>query len=290
MEDRKITDMLSGYLCGESPSPDVDSSMEAREAFDKFIQRKRVAETALRRRHIRIVSVAVAAIAAALAVFVIPASLHRQKGENLTEYVASAGEIEELTLPDSSLVWLNSSSRLTCASGYGVSNRNLTLEGEAYFDVVKDSLPFVVSTGRAAVKVLGTAFNLRDYPEEESASVSLFRGSVSFGGKSSTLVLEPGQSAVLRSKKGKPELLERQIPASWKDGVLYFDDCPMEQICRELSRVYGIPVTISDKKLKELRFSAELSAGSHTLEETLEVLSLTNRLKFRKSEEGYEVF
>ncbi len=289
MEERKMTDMLSRYLSGENLSRNNDSDLEAQEAFDKFVKRKRRAETTRHRCHIWITTAAVAACAAVLAVFVIPASVKSPDSGKVFEAVSSAGQVQEVTLPDGSHVWLNAASRLVCSSGFGTNDRNVTLEGEAYFDAVRDSLlPLVVSTGRARVMVLGTAFSLRDYPDDESASVSLYRGSVSFGTGGSSIILEPGQSAIIRGNA--PELLDRQIPASWRDGVLFFDDCPLERVCSDISRAYGVPVTISDSQLKELRFSARLSTRNHTLEETLDILSLTNKLRFRKSGKGYEVF
>lgn len=289
MTDSKMTDMLRSYLSGDNPSRDGDSAAQTQEAYGQFIRRKRLAGSR-RRRYIWTGVAVLGACAAVLAVFVVPSSLKRGTGEAVFEAVASAGEIKEVTLPDKSTAVLNSSSRIVCPPGFGKEHRQVTLEGQAYFDVVKGNSPFVVSSQSAKVTVSGTAFDFREYPDDESASLSLLRGRVSFGSDSSSVVLRPGQSAVLRRKDGSIHLLERLVPPLWKEGVLYFDDCPLEIVCNDISRIYGTPVTISDPALRQLRFSAQLSAREYGIEEILDILSLTDKLSFRKNGNGYEVF
>ncbi|NDF46439.1 MAG: hypothetical protein EB125_12360, partial [Betaproteobacteria bacterium] len=85
----------------------------------------------------------------------------------------------KLTLPDGSKVWLNASSKLTYGNGFGEKHREIWLEGEGYFDVARNpDKPFIIHTSVLDVKVLGTRFNLKAYPDEATTETSLLHGSV----------------------------------------------------------------------------------------------------------------
>lgn len=93
---------------------------------------------------------------------------------------APLGSRTKLTLPDGTLVWLNAGSRITYSQGFGVGNRKIELIGEGYFEVKRnEEVPFLVKTNSLLVKVLGTKFNFRDYPDDAEAVVSLSEGKVS---------------------------------------------------------------------------------------------------------------
>lgn len=92
---------------------------------------------------------------------------------------APLGSRTKLTLPDGTLVWLNAGSRITYSQGFGVGNRKIELIGEGYFEVKRnEEVPFLVKTNSLLVKVLGTKFNFRDYPDDAEAIVSLSEGKV----------------------------------------------------------------------------------------------------------------
>jgi transmembrane sensor len=88
------------------------------------------------------------------------------------------GTKSRIVLPDSSVVWLNSGSRIAYNEAFGHSNRHLTLTGEAFFDVRKSTMPFIIKTADIQIKVLGTAFNVRSYPSERKTETSLIHGRV----------------------------------------------------------------------------------------------------------------
>lgn len=127
---------------------------------------------------------AVAAAAIALAV-ALPWAGYEYATSSMTRQLAqirvssSDGSISEVRLPDGSRVWLNARSHIEYSQGFGISDRNVKLTGEACFDVSKNKeLPFVVSTKSANLKVLGTRFTFRDYPEDQCVTVKLMRGHV----------------------------------------------------------------------------------------------------------------
>ena len=133
-----------------------------------------------------------------IALYLLVRPLDHQVKNNLAlnEVIAKPGTKIHLLLPDGSKVWLNSESRLQYKGKFSDSLREVTLEGEAFFDVVKDKThPFIVHTSDIDVRVLGTAFNVKSYPKESSIEATLIRGMIQVINKkdaaSSKIILHP---------------------------------------------------------------------------------------------------
>lgn len=116
---------------------------------------------------------------------------------------APLGARTKLYLPDGTLVWLNAGSKITYSQGFGMDNRQLSLEGEGYFEVVHNQdLPFEIHTHEVDLRVLGTKFNFKSYPDDEEVMVNLLEGKVALynGMKSmSELFLSPNEKMVLKA-------------------------------------------------------------------------------------------
>ena len=97
---------------------------------------------------------------------------------NFSEVSTKPGSRSKLVLPDGSMVWLNAGSKITYGSNFGTLNRNIQLTGEAFFDVKKSNIPFIIHTSAVQIKVLGTAFDVKAYPTEHTIETSLIRGKV----------------------------------------------------------------------------------------------------------------
>lgn len=288
----KIEDILEQYLKGEDVLPAGKGTEEAMAAFRQFQGRR---DAALKRR--KRIWLWTAAVSAAACIAIVAGIAFRSQTPAPEEvFIASApvGEIVNVTLPDGTAVWLNGSSRISCSKEFGVKDRAVSLEGEGYFEVVRnESLPMVISTASASVTVLGTTFDFREYPEDAEASVVLYEGHVNFtdaAGKG--LDLLPGQAAMLDKASGELAYVttDTSHPAAWRNGLLIFEDCTLERICRDLSNAYGTAIKISDPALLQLRFTAEFNVRTQTLSDVLEVLSLTRHISFRLSETGAEIF
>lgn len=285
-------EMIKRYLEGEDIVPAKSDGDQAMLAFREFKRRKD--ETLRRKKIIRWT----AAISAAACIAIIAGSLfgiRLLKPSGRFTASAPAGEVENVTLPDGTGVWLNSGSSITCSKQFGVKDRQVNLSGEGYFEVTKnEKLPFVVNTGAASVTVLGTKFDFRDYSADSEASLILYEGSVTFARPSGeSLDLTPGQSAILDKRSGKISLASDTLtgmPAAWRNGILVFEDCTLERICRELSGAYGTSIRISDPSLMQLRFTAEFDTHGQSLSDVLDALSLTRHISFRITEAGAEVF
>lgn len=167
------------------------------------------------------------------------------------------GEKKEITLPDGSQIWLNADSRLSYPESF--TQRQIKLEGEAFFDVARmEDSPFEIYSGEAKTTVLGTSFNVRAYPEEESIQISVTSGTVTFeerrGDEKVTLV--KNTSAILSKTKQTIEKTEEAISnaTSWKTEFFDFNDIPVALILADLERHFGIRFDVRNSKVKTVPY------------------------------------
>ncbi|HEX3010388.1 MAG TPA: FecR domain-containing protein [Bacteroidales bacterium] len=192
-----------------------------------------------------------------------------------------------LTLPDRSRLWVNSGSKVIYNNKFGIDNRDIQIIGEAYFDVAKNAkLPFVVHAGNVKIKALGTAFNVKAYPEEKRVETTLIRGSVEIKkeGKKDAVLLRPSEKLVIINSSEAPLIssqtdqkalrkedeltdeplsnevaIDKQVDTeketAWKEGKLIFDREPLETLTIQLMRKYDVSFSFEDEKLKDYKFS-----------------------------------
>lgn len=206
---------------------------------------------------------------------------------------APLGSRTKLVLPDGTLVWLNAGTRMTYSQGFGVVNREIILEGEGYFEVTKNKeIPFVVRTKELGLKVLGTKFNFRDYPEDKEVVVSLLEGKVeldNFLRLDKKCSLKSDERALLNKRTGKMEI-ESVIASNsseWTAGYLFFDEELLPDIVRELERSYNVKIQLADTTLNNFRFYGNFTRKEQTIEEVMEVLSSTGKIEY--TIEGREI-
>ena len=170
------------------------------------------------------------------------------------QVTAPAGEMEKIALPDGSVAQLNSASRLTYRRSLFGSEREVTLEGEAFFEVTRGKEPFTVSTFNATVKVLGTRFNVRAREDEPrpSTTVTVEEGEVALAGKgipAEPVELRPGQMSRVTGGRGvpiPPEPAEAPRASVWKEGGLSVQGQSLGALARELERRFGKSIRIGD--------------------------------------------
>src|SRR5437773_11061947 len=139
----------------------------------------------------------------------------QSKAVAINEIEAKKGARSYMLLPDGTKVWLNSDSKLEYKDNFNDSIREVTLSGEAYFDVVKDAAhPFIVHTSDIDIRVLGTAFNVKSYPKESSIETTLIHGLIEVTNKklpgSPKVILNPHEKLVFRKQEN------RQLPVTDK--------------------------------------------------------------------------
>ena len=202
-----------------------------------------------------------------------------------------------VVLPDGSVVILHTNSTLQLAGGFGHTNRELTLSGEALFDITSNEAhPFIVHTAAVNVEVLGTLFNVNAYPENAFTETSLFRGKVAVSLKDhpeKKLILTPSQKWVVRNTTGikNSPVEDRKVPLSvdpvnhkaqeiaWVRSRIKIEDEPLETIAGKLQSWYGIPIVFTDNDVKGYRYSGTFE--SETVVKALEALQLSYPFNFR---------
>lgn len=198
---------------------------------------------------------------------------------------APYGAKTKLYLPDGTLVWLNAGSSIKYSQGFGIHDRKLTLTGEAYFEVTKDEKKtFEVTADDLTVRVLGTKFNFRNYADEEEARVTLLEGKVSVKNaiNGEEVKLDPNQQAAYDKTTLVSSIVDVKAKRSseWTKGIIFFDEERLPDITRELERLYNVQITIKDESLKNYRFYGSFYRTDQTIQEVMDVLSSTNRLRY----------
>lgn len=192
------------------------------------------------------------------------------------------GQKANITLPDGSLVWINSDSKLIYGSGFNDRERVLLLEGEAYFEVSPDKdRPFIVKTNDLSVKALGTSFDVKSYTDESEISTVLMTGKVEVCSFSDRQILLPNERIVFNRQTGKLKkntVYDAKDYASWKDNILNFEAESFENIVRVLERYYNTRIVFETESLKQYRFTG--TPGNTSLESILQILSLTSPLDY----------
>lgn len=208
--------------------------------------------------------------------------------ENFAEIVVEAplGSRTKLFLPDGTLVWLNAGSRMSYSQGFGVEKREVNLVGEGYFEVKKnEELPFSVQTKSLRVRVVGTKFNFRDYPEDNEVMVTLLEGKVVLNNlirPEKELSLAPNERVILDKQSGKMQL-ERVVASNalqWKNGYLFFDEELLPDIAKKLERSYNVKVYIANEALRKYRFYGNFVRSEQSIREVLDVLSATGKIRY----------
>ncbi|MGD9558549.1 MAG: FecR family protein [Mangrovibacterium sp.] len=189
------------------------------------------------------------------------------------------GDKTSVILPDSSLVWLNSGSRLIFNSDFRSGSRLVCLEGEAYFSVKKDpDRPFHVRTSGLDVTVLGTEFNLKAYAGEENVTATLVKGSLKVCGGRQSTVLKPAQKVIFDREKKKMvilELTDLSPEIEWRNGRLVFLNQSLEELKPKLERWFDVEIQFADHLVKERKFT-----GTIERESILNVISYFDRSKY----------
>ena len=227
-------------------------------------------------------------------------------------YVSKAGERKSFQLPDGSKVVLNAGSTLYLEDGFNTGKRSLTLEGEAFFDVAQNaSSPFVIHTAAMDITVLGTAFNVKAYKNDETNETSLVSGlvKVSFKSNDHQLLLHPNEKVVvpLRQtiiRKVKPVKANKipeppvnysiaslthipqdstAVELSWVDNRLIFANENLGEIARKLERWYDVKIRFESEDMKQYRFTGNFN--KETLLRVLEVMQLSRGFSFRFEDE-----
>jgi Fe2+-dicitrate sensor, membrane component len=197
------------------------------------------------------------------------------QSHELTIQVPNGGQYQ-VNLPDGTKVWLNSASTLKYPLQFAAEKREVSLSGEAYFEVSKNPhQPFIVKSRNQEVKVLGTIFNINSYSNRQFVETTLLEGSVNVNQHR----LVPGQRSLISNMS--IQILPANIEAAiaWKKGYFLFDNEPLDQILATLSRWYNVEFEYESLSTKQLTFWGSIDKNQ-SLRKTLTFLESTDQLKF----------
>jgi ferric-dicitrate binding protein FerR (iron transport regulator) len=202
-------------------------------------------------------------------------------------HIPRSGEYS-LVLSDGTKVFLNSMSKLTFPVRFSGGMRKVTLEGEACFEVRKDTLrPFIVHTSGLQVQVLGTTFNVKAYPDESHIYATLVEGSVRINTpeQQEPLILEPDRQAIYT--RGETAVQVREVDAAqftaWTRGQYLFEDQTLDEMMTTLSRWYDFTYRYSNDSLKTIRFGGKLDK-SQSIYPILKMVQATGKVKVTVNE------
>ena len=215
-----------------------------------------------------------------------------------------------LVLSDGTKVWLNAGSSLSYDSTFNINLREVSLTGEAFFDVAKNKLkPFIIHTSKIDIKVVGTEFNVRSYATDKTTEASLIRGSIEVSFKNNPenkILLKPNEKIVV-DNDGKFENIAKnnllagtrkinQVPGvaiknltyetktgtiietSWVENKLIFQDESFDEIAHQLERWYGVSIVFKNEQLKENHLTGNFT--NETIRQALDALKLTAGFRY----------
>ncbi len=243
------------------------------------------------RRHRPIVRrlVAAAAAAAVLVAAWTGWRFIRSTAPVLQQLSSAPGGKSRVTLPDGSIVWLNSNTQLHYEkNSFGKQHREITLTGEAFFDIAKsDGIPFIIHAGNVNIRVLGTAFNVRAYAGDSAVFTTLVRGKIAVSFQEKTVVLRPDEKltipvarlAATFQQKHLEKDSSGQLPEiSWLNNKLAFDNTSFGELAAKMSQWYGVTFHFESAGLQQLRFSGIIDTES--IDEALKMLQLSRPFNF----------
>ncbi len=204
---------------------------------------------------------------------------------NQTIYVP-AGQRAEVLLADGSKVWLNANTTFTFPSVFQQKSREVTLRGEAYFDVAHDdSKLFRVKTGAYDIRVAGTEFNVRAYPGRQDFEVSLIRGSVEVTkpDAESGILLNPNEMIFVKDERLYKSGITHSAYFLWKDGIISFDDETFQEIVSKLELYFDLRIDVKNDRTLRYRYTGKFRSKDG-VEHILKVLQLRQKFTYSVDE------
>lgn len=195
-----------------------------------------------------------------------------------------AGQRINVVLPDGTSVWVNSKSTLTYPVAFNTEQRNVYLEGQAYFDVAKNKdVPFIVNTQEGSVKALGTAFDVISLSDDNVFETMLLEGSVEVSlstDLSRKVILIPNQKATVSEGDFSITTVEDQNPYEWRNGLVSFRNKKFKEIMTILEKTYDIDIELKDANVGDQMYTGKFRI-SDGIQYALDVLSLYKKIDYK---------
>ncbi|WP_183557915.1 FecR family protein [Mucilaginibacter sp. SP1R1] len=270
----------------------------------------------LKRSNVNLVMVLTGIAACFLIVFAVYLFKVKKSKESITNgalsFSSPLGKKKSIILTDGTKIILNGGSKLTVAGNYNISQRDVILEGEGYFDVIHNAQkPFTVHTAKINIKDIGTIFNVKAYATDKTTEASLIKGAVEITLNNKTkskILLNPNHKLVLLNNKdlniaeGKKTVKElfivrkvtkntdgnSVVETDWTQNKLTFSDQPFDEIAVQMERWYGVKIDIINPDVRAYHFTATFDHEDIT--QVLEALKLSGNFKYRKEDNVISIY
>ena len=202
-------------------------------------------------------------------------------------YSSYGQKTKTVSLNDGTKVHLNAGTTLSYSKNFNSTSREVTLNGEAYFEVEKGSSPFIISTDLAKVTVLGTKFNVRS--REDGFEIGVNEGKVKIENKTKSIDLKKGEQVDISIDQPKIISVSKvsNFYPGWKNNKLICDNSSLEKICKELERRYDIKIQFQDNLQKNTTISGIIDLSPNNLDSVLSSISLLSKRKFKLQGDSY---
>lgn len=218
-----------------------------------------------------------------LAAYLLEVLIPEKRDIRMLEVRTNPGMTTSLTLPDGTKVNLNSESSLVYPETFEGDLRSVRLEGEAFFEVVKNpEKRFVVTTPHnASVEVLGTSFNMEAFKWDSIVSTTLISGKVAFISRSGQVNMKPGEKLVYNIQADRASIYQTNGEAeiSWKNGMIIFRKTPFEEALRMLTKRFNVDFVVSNNKYVKDFYTGSFT--NHRLEQILDIFNASSGIKWR---------
>ena len=204
------------------------------------------------------------------------------------EFSTPSGQRALLKLHDGTTVWLNARSTLRYPNHFDKKERRVELDGEAFFEVKRnEEAPFIVSTEKANIKVLGTKFNVFAYKGDEEFNASLVEGSVkvySGDNDAEALQIAPHECVFWTGEKLEKSYYDNTDFLLWKEGIYAFDDVPFSEIIRKLELYYDVKIIVKDQSIYNWEYTGKFRQRDG-IDQILHMIQKIHKFKISKDEE-----
>lgn len=213
------------------------------------------------------------------------------KSQQYNTIIVPPGQRINVLLSDNTNVWLNANTTFRYPSKFARKNREVFLDGEAWFDVSKNKKkPFIVKTDQGEVRVTGTTFNLEAYSEYKNFVTSLFEGSVDIYQNNAKLAtLKPNQKGMLQNDRYFISTIDNTDEYLWRNGLIAFNNMKLEDILLELEKYFDIQIEINTKKLPQHRYTGKFRQADG-VDYALRVLQKSIHFSYSRDDEKQIIY
>lgn len=204
-----------------------------------------------------------------------------------------AGQRINITLTDGTNVWLNARTSLSYPVKFSKKNRQVVLDGEAYFDVAKDNnKPFIVQTEKYNVEVLGTKFDVDAYSEAGEFATTLMSGSVrvsSAANPEETLTLKPDNKVYLKDGKLHVTTVDDYNSYRWKEGLICFKNATFISIMKDFEKYYGLNIQVKNKEVRKFLYTGKFRQ-TDGIDYALRVLQKDIKFTYKRDDDNQIIY